>query len=226
MRTGGGTDFLPMRRLSLAIMLSLCAGAGLAATPEDPEAHYQTLLAAAKATAPNADWGALRLAYAARPSFAAFAQSAAKRSMFEAAEKSDCAAALPAAKAVIEEAYVDIDAHLVAAFCEETAGDTAAAKLDRDIGAGLVASIETGDGLSPASAFTPIDIAEEYAVMRALGVKVIQQGLMQQDGHSYDSFSVTDAKGQPATYYFLIDHVLTAEAAGLKPRDGSVSAAP
>ena len=215
-----------MRPLVFAVLISLVARAGLAATPDDPEARYQALLAAAKAAAPDADWLGLRVAFAQRPGFKVFVQSAAKRDMFEAAEKSDCAAALPAAKAVIEEAYVDIDAHLVAAFCEENAGDAAAARLDRDIGAGLIASVETGDGLSPATAFTPIDVDEEYAVMRALGAKVTEQAMVQQGGHSYDALRAVDAKGQPATYYFLIDRVLAAESAAAKPSDAAPAAPP
>ena len=110
---------------------------------------------------------------------------------------------------------------MVAAFCEDAAGDKTAAQLDRDIGAGLVASIETGDGLSTGSAFTPIDVDEEYAVMRALGAHVTDQALVQSGGHSYDALTAVDQAGHKATYYFLIDRVLAAEAAALKP--GSVS---
>jgi len=215
-----------MRPLIFAVLISVVADAGLGATPDAPEARYQALLATAKAAAPNADWQGLRVAFAQRPGFKIITQSAAKRQMFESAEKSDCAAALPAAKAVIEEAYVDIDAHLVAAFCEENAGATAAAQLDRDIGAGLIASVETGDGLSPATAFTPIDVDEEYAVMRALGAKVTEQAMVQQGGHAYDVLSTVDAKGQPATYYFVIDRVLAAESAAMKPGDVSEGGPP
>ena len=214
-----------MRSLFLATTLALTAAIARAAAPapgaDDTEAHYQALLAAAKSAAPNADWGGLRLAYSRRPSFRVFAQSDAKRQMFEAAQKSDCATALPAARVVLADAYVDIDAHLVAAFCEDNAGDKAAAQLDRDIGAGLVASVETGDGLSAATAFTPIDVDEEYAVIRALGAHVTEQALIQSGGHSYDALTTVDQAGHKATYYFLIDRVLAAESAALRP--GSVS---
>ena len=217
-----------MRSFTLALALSLAlpfaAVAATAAPPSpsvDLEAQYQTLLAAAKAAAPNADWGALRLAYSRRPSFKAMDQSAAKRQMFEAGETGDCGTALPAARAVLAETYVDIDAHLVAAFCEDRAGDRAAAQLDRDIGAGLVASVETGDGLSPAAAFTPIDVDEEYALMRALGAHVTDQALVQANGHAYDALTSVDQAGKKTTYYFLIDRVLAAESAALKP--GAVS---
>jgi hypothetical protein len=210
-----------MRAFAFILLLMLTGPALGAAPTEDPEARYQALLAAAKAAAPNVDWGQLRLAYADRPSFKPFAQSAAKRQMFEAADTSDCKTALPAAKAAIAEDYVDADAHLVAAFCEDAAGDTAAAALDRDIGRGLVKSIQTGDGLSPTTAFTPIDVGEEYALTRALGLKVSAQALIQQGGHSYDALTTTDEKGQRATYYFLVDRVLAAESASLRP--GAVS---
>jgi hypothetical protein len=205
----------------LALAVATTAGADTPPPAVDREAAYQALLAQAKAGAPNVDWQALRIAYAERPSFRVFAQSAAKRDMFQAAGRSDCAAALPAARAVIAERYIDADAHMVAAFCEENAGDAVAAALDRDIGRGLIGSIETGDGLSPAAAFTVIDVDEEYSVMRALGLHVTQQALQRADGHAYDALTTSDETGQSATYYFLIDRVLAAEAAALMP--GSVS---
>jgi hypothetical protein len=210
------------RAFLLAATLALTAApAARALTVENTETSYQALLAKAKAAAPNADWAALRLAYSRRPSFSPSGQSDARKKMLEAAGKSDCAAALAAAKAVVAEAYVDIDAHMVAAFCEDAAGDKAAAQLDRDIGAGLIASIQTGDGLSPASAFTPITVAEEYAVMRAHGVRVTDQALIQQGGHAYDMLTTLNRQDQKVTYYFLIDRVLAAESAALRP--GAVS---
>ena len=220
-----------MRTLLLALAFGLAATAAAASprapvvapvlAPGGPEAQYQALLAAAKATAPNADWSALRLAYSRRPGFDVFGQSDAKRRMLQAAQKGDCATALTAARAVIDQAYVDIDAHLVAAFCEDNAGDKAAARLDRDIGAGLAASIRTGDGLAPETAFTPIDLGEEYALLRTLGLRMTEQALIHQGGHSYDALTTVDQAGHQATYYFLIDRVVAAEAAALKP--GSIS---
>jgi hypothetical protein len=205
-------------------LAAVCAGA--AVVTHDAEGRYQVLLAEAKANAPNANWGQLRLAFAARPGFRTFAQSAAKREMLKDANAGDCAHALPTAKAVIQEAYVDADAHMVAAFCEDAAGDRIAAKLDRDIGAGLIKSIETGDGLSPASPFTVIDVDEEYALMRALGRTVGSQALIQQGGHSYDALQATDEEGGRATYFFLVDQVLAAEAAATTPASVSEGRSP
>jgi hypothetical protein len=212
-----------MRRAApLALAFSLAvASASAAVITQDAEGRYQALLAEAKANAPNVDWASLRLAYAQRPGFQVFAQSAARRQMLQAANASNCKDALPSAEAVIAEDYVDVDAHFVAAFCEDAAGDAAAAKLDRDIAVGLVKSIQTGDGLTPDAAFTPITVDEEYAVMRALGLKVESQALVQQGGHSYDVLHTLNEKGERGASWFLIDGVLAAEAKALTP--GAVS---
>jgi hypothetical protein len=212
-----------MRRLApLALIFSLAvAAANAAVVTPDAEGRYQALLTAAKAAAPKVDWGQLRHAYAERPSFQVFPTSAARRQMLQAANASNCKEALPSAKAVIEEDYVDADAHFVAAFCEDAAGDGVASKLDRDIAVGLIKSIQTGDGLSADTAFTPITVDEEYALMRALGLKVESQALVQQAAHSYDVLHTLNEKGERGAYWFAIDGVLAAEAKALTP--GSVS---
>jgi hypothetical protein len=211
---------VPMPLLAVALSLA-AASASAAVISQDAEGRYQAMLAEAKANAPNVDWATLRLAYAQRPGFQVFAQSAARRRMLQAANAANCKDALPAAQAVIAEDYVDADAHFVAAYCEDGAGDTSVSRLDRDIAIGLIKSIQTGDGLTPDAAFTPITVDEEYAVMRALGLKVESQALVQQGGHSFDVLHTLNEKGERGAYWFAIDRVLAAEAAALPP--GAVS---
>ncbi|HEY3800881.1 MAG TPA: hypothetical protein VGL58_21210 [Caulobacteraceae bacterium] len=194
--------------------------------PSAAEAHWEDLLAQAQANAPNVDWQALRVAYAERPGFVADRPNVEKEAMFKAIEIGDCARATEQAKGVIAEAYVDADAHLIAAYCDEKAGDAKAATLERDIGLGLLTSIQTGDGKSTASPFTPIDVDEEYALIRARGLRVTSQSLLQENGHSYDALATVDDKGHAQTYYFLIDAVLALEAAALKPGDVSEGGPP
>ena len=204
--------------LSFALALSLLGAASSAAVAtQDAEGRYQALLAAAKAAAPNVDWARLRDAYAGRPGFQVFVRSDARRQMLQAANASNCKDALPSAKAVIAEDYVDVDAHFIAAYCEESSGDASESRLDREIAVGLVTSIQTGDGLTADAAFTPITVDEEYAVMRALGLRVESQALVQQGGHSYDVLHTLNEKGERGAYWFLIDRVLAAEANALTP---------
>ncbi len=51
--------------------------------------------------------------------------------------------------------------------------------------------------------------------MRALGAHVTDQALVQSNGHAYDALTAVDQAGHKATYYFVIDRVLAAEAAAL-----------
>ena len=129
-----------------AVALSLAAAsAGAAVVTQDAEGRYPGHAGRALgANAPNVDWGQLRLAYAERPGFKVFAQNPARRQMLQAANAANCKDALPAAQAVIAEDYVDADAHFVAAYCEDGAGDTSVSRLDRDIAIGLIKSIQTG----------------------------------------------------------------------------------
>jgi hypothetical protein len=111
------------------------------------------------------------------------------------------------ARLILDQDYVDIDAHVVADLAGEQLGDAAGAKREHDIVVGLLRSIRTGDGSSPAQAFTPISVGEEYAVMRAFDMKVSDQALIQAAGHSYDKLDVTDADGKTLSFYFLIDRI-------------------
>ncbi|MEJ0064967.1 MAG: DUF4919 domain-containing protein [Caulobacteraceae bacterium] len=216
-----------MRPALFALALNLAAASASAAViTQDAEGRYQALLAEAKANAPNVDWASLRLAYAARPGFQVFAQSSARRQMLQAANASNCKDALPSARAVIAEDYVDVDAHFIAAYCEESSGDASESRLERDIAVGLVKSIQTGDGLTAETAFTPITVDEEYAMMRALGLRVESQALAQQGGHSYDVLHTLNDKGERGAYWFLIDRVLAAEAKSLAPGAASEGAPP
>ncbi len=71
---------------------------------------------------------------------------------------------------------------------------------------GLLDSIfQSGDGQSPETAFRVVDVAEEYTVLRVLGVQSICQMVPGLEGH-FDIFEVLDpASGQHAAIYFHID---------------------
>src|SRR5262249_41160961 len=56
---------------------------------------------------------------------------------------------------------------------------------------------------------------------RAWRAQVTEQAMIQSGGHAYDALTTVDQAGHKTTYYFLIDRVLAAESAALKP--GAVS---
>jgi hypothetical protein len=205
---------------ALLLLFALAPAAPAAAFDGASEMRYQSLLAAAKAGGAAIDWGALRLSYADSAEFnlSGDRTDTARKAMFQAINAGDDKGALAQAKLILDQDYVDIDAHVVSDVAYQHLGDAPSAKREHDIVLGLLRSVRTGDGATPAAAFTVISVGEEYAVMRAFDMKVNDQALIQNAGHSYDLLNVTDADGKPQRFYFLIDGIIAAEGASLKPR--------
>jgi Domain of unknown function (DUF4919) len=213
-----------MRRLAaLAGPLLAIAALPALAAPSAADARYQALLAKAMASEPTTEgWRDLRYAYAATSGFNPDAGDEAEIKMLTDFRAGDCAAALADAKAASAADYVDPDPHLIASICNDKLGAADAARRELGVGLGLITSIEsTGDGASPAHAMEVIAVGEEYSVLRVKGWRVTRQALIRQDGHNYDALTTVDDKGQARLVYFLVDRVLAAEAAALKP--GSVT---
>jgi hypothetical protein len=209
--------------VGLALLLSLGAALPAAGFDAESEAHYQALLAQAKAGGLKPiDWQALRFAYSNSAEFDLFGTrtDAARKAMFAAVNARDFKAAIVQAGLIIDQDYVDIDAHVVLDLASEQLGDTAAAKREHEIVVGLLQSIRTGDGSSQDEAFTVIMVGEEYAMMRAFGFAVESQALAPSGGHSYDLLHVVDADGKARIIFFQIDRVIAAEAdaSGAAPR--------
>lgn len=190
-----------------------------AAPPPGPEARYEAMLAVAKAGKP-VDWRAMRYAYADRPGFNVLGDGLdpVRKQMFSALQAMDYAGAITAAQEVIDKDFVDADAHLVTFLSYVKLGQGQKGFRDRDIGLGLIVSMQTGDGKTPATALTVINVAEEYAYLRALSLHPNGQSLIHDGGHSYDVLNVTDQSGQTQSVYFLIDRVVADEAKALQPK--------
>lgn len=198
--------------VAAALLTAVLCRPALAADA-DPEARYQTLLAAAKAGSQPVDWQALRFAYADRPSFSLQSTEYAelRKQMFLALGAQDWEKTLSVSRQMIEKNFVDPEAHLVAAICDLKLKRSDDGFRERDISNGLLRSIETGDGLTKATALTVISVDEEYAYLRLKGLRPIRQSLIKEGGHGYDLLDTKDVKGQPRPVYFQIDRVLAAE---------------
>jgi hypothetical protein len=196
------------------LAMASCWGAQAAETSSsgDPVARYQDLLAKAMADPVQADWTVLRYAYAATPQFNVFGHPGVKHEMFRALGAKDYAAALKTAEAIIDDDFVDIDAHDVAAQAERALGQTAKSRSDRDIAHRLAASVKTGDGLSPYSPYNVITVDEEYSVLRLANLKVVNMQIGHAGPHHFDVVTAADAKGVEHDYFFLTDAVWAAEA--------------
>jgi hypothetical protein len=214
-----------MAALMSALLLAAGAVSAHAATP-GPEARYQALLAVAKAGKP-VDWRALRYAYADRPSFNVLGDGLdpLRKQMFDAMQANDFAGAITAAQQVIDKDFVDADAHLIVFLSDVKLGQREEGFRDRDIGLGLIVSMQTGDGKTPATALTVINVAEEYSYLRAVNLRPSSQSLIHDGGHSYDVLNAVDQAGQTQSVYFLIDRVVADEAKALAPKTPAPSKA-
>ena len=202
-----------------ALLLAASAFSGHAAGA-DPEARFQALLATAKAGDQPVDWQALRFAYADRPGFSVFGDGldAVRKQMFAALSAKDYAGALSGAQQIIGQDFVDADAHLIVFICDQQLGQPDSGRRDREIAVGLIRSMQTGDGKTPATALTVINVAEEYTYLRVNGLRSNSQALIHDGGHSYDLLNAVDQSGQPRPVYFLIDRVVADEAKALATR--------
>lgn len=191
--------------------------ASVCAQVPDAEARYQALVAAVKSGS-DVDWAALRFAYADRPGVAIFATDNARGAMSKALAAEDWPAVLATANAVLDKDFSDAKAHRFAAYAYKLTQRSGEAARELAISDALLKSIETGDGLTPETAFTVVAVHEEYDLMLVRGWRKSQQSLQSHNGHAYDVMDVTTRDGKSATYYFQIDRVMQAEAALMAPK--------
>ena len=126
--------------------------------------------------------------------------------------KGDFAAALQVAEKVLAVNYVEINAHLVASVAHQQLGNAAAAQYHLDLANGLLQAVmSSGDGRTADTPWVVIDISEEYAVMRALGLAAQSQALAEKDGVSLDVVQVVDLRTkEPRTLYFNVSRSMAA----------------
>jgi hypothetical protein len=118
---------------------------------------------------------------------------------------------------LIEQGYVNLEAHATAVQAYIQLNESAKAKFHLDVATALMRSIiSTGDGKNKESAFEVICDREEYEVLTFLGLPYVGSGVVAsvhtgQDGsHTYDRWEVQNPKtGQNAVVFFNIDHFST-----------------
>ena len=103
---------------------------------------------------------------------------------------------------------VDADVHALCSTAATALGDVKSATHHLAFAYGLIDSImQSGDGLTPKTAFKVISVAEEYSVLRELGAEVAGQALVE---GVYDQMKCKFAGGKEATVYFDVSIPLKA----------------
>lgn len=183
-----------------------------AAAPSEAQKKYDAMLEQAKKGEGTVDYRALRFAYFETAAFSPFAGMMISRSLWTVVNQENWAEAVKQAEAVLENNYVDVNAHMVAFIAHRQQGNEEKAKLHRRWADGLLDSIRAGgDGKSPETAWHVISVSEEYALLRAMNLRPVSQSLLNEKGHAYDALKTVDSRtNTEATFYFNVDKPFSA----------------
>jgi hypothetical protein len=168
---------------------------------------FDDLLAAAQRDPGGVDFHDLRMAYTRTDDYRPYTHDTAHLDALKAAlRENDLDAALEAVHHLLDNNYLDIEAHMAADYLYLQQEDEARSAYHRTFAKGLLDAITaTGDGRGPDSAFIVISVPEEYTVLKVLGLKPSQQTLVQHAGHWFDVFDVPHPNRGSAKLYFNID---------------------
>jgi hypothetical protein len=146
------------------------------------------------------DFTRLRVEYGDRDDFSELCESHGPwKRLFELARGERWQEALDVSLPFLDRCPVDIDARLIASMALSKLGRAAEFEEHRLWYKGLVDSVlASGDGRTPETAFVVISVPEEYAVLRALGLRSTQQRLL--DGR-IDAFSVEGPRGSSTVHF-------------------------
>ena len=199
----------PTKACCVGIALLLCFAVPGISLPQqgkkEAKPTYESLLEGVKKQDPAVDFTALRMAYFDFPKHK-WTDSDLRKAMFKALGEKDYDKAIGTAGKILNDNYLDIDAHLVSAIVSKRKNDPTGQKLHDFVGKGLFQSIlASGDGKTPETAYVVISVDEEYSLLRVQGLRTEEQSLVPLNGHHYDVMKVVSSDGGQSTIYFNID---------------------
>lgn len=131
--------------------------------------------------------------------------------MNAAGDQRDFAAETRWAEKLVEEGFVNAEAHATLAALYAKANEPIKAKFHRDVAAALLHSVlSSGDGKTKETAFEVIADREEYAALTAIGLPYRGAGVsayrFKEGGHNFHKWEIRDAKsGETKTVFFNED---------------------
>ena len=167
---------------------------------------YQTMLSKLKSGDKEVNFRDLRLAFTKTNAYAPYKKDPNSESMWKAHKEGNYAEAFKYAQQVLENNYVAVDAHIIAAIACGHLGKTKEEEYHRFIEIGLLQSIyDSGDGRGPDTAFVVISITEEYSLLNAMGIRSDRQELIELDGKHYDRlYGIHEPSGKEVVVLFNI----------------------
>jgi hypothetical protein len=201
-----------MRAWCVAVLLLLLPGVLLVDAAE--QASYDALVAQLKAGNTAIDYQALRFARSELPGYNPYDALAdpEKGDLVRAMGANDADRVAAIANDIIARDYTDIDAHAALSTVLERRGQRYEAAFELAVANGLLNSIEqSGDGMTPETAYVVIGIAEEYSLLGAKGLQVAKQSLLQTERGPVDALDVVNpTNNESSTVYFNVSRLFAA----------------
>ena len=176
------------------------------ATPD--QGVYDIIALKLKAGDTKIDFRALRVAYAdSKEALAAGSSHLTRRAMNTALLNRQFDETIRIGLDILRTVYISPDTHAAVSSAYRELGDTQKAEFHKTIYLGLINSIITaGDGKAPETAYHVVTTEEEYALLRALGLSVWGQEIVNHGGRWYETLSATNTKtNQTMKVWFNID---------------------
>jgi len=194
-------------KLLVHAALAACLMATCLYSNDQDDARYAELVKQALRGDPGVDFRELRFACLKAANCDSAGDSKDVLAMRSAIRQKEFAQAAKLAERLIEQGFINIDAHITCTEAYTELGETAKADAHREIARALIRSImKSGDGKSKETAFEVVGTHEEYIVLSMLGLRPRSQGLIAGKPHSYDRLDAVDAKsGEKVTLLFNID---------------------
>jgi hypothetical protein len=201
-----------MKAPCVGFLLLLAPGLGLALAAEQPT--YDALVVQLKAGNTMIDYQALRFARSELPGYNPYdaLSDPDKGDLIRAMAGNDADRVAAIANDIIARDYTDIDAHAALATVLQRRGERDEAAFELAVANGLLRSIEqSGDGMTPETAFVVAGVAEEYSFLGARGVQVAKQSLLQTERGPVDALEVVNpTNSERSTVYFNISRLFEA----------------
>jgi len=169
---------------------------------------YYDLVKKLKNNDTNIDFQALRLSYTKTQDYKPYgADDSAKDAAFDAVNKKNYAEAVKQAQFILENNYVDLDAHMLCRVGYREMGNFEKYEFHNAVLKGLVSSLyASGDGTTPEKAIVVISVREEYFLLNANGLKKIMNSSFTANGRMFDKMDVENKKtAEKTVMYFNID---------------------
>ena len=176
--------------------------------PTSALSEYGALLSRVKGGDLSIDFKQLRISWMESPErHAAKDTEKEEKSMLKAIQEKDYQKAIQNADVVLENEFVNLDAHRIEQIAYEELHKDEKSAFHKAVVQGLLRSImDSGDGKSAKTAYVVISVHEEYIVLQVLGLRPSQQSVSHQDGHSYDVLEARkQGSDQTVKLYFNVD---------------------